>query len=768
MPYSDVSLGHEDSFFKSCDGAGVGKGRQIAGTIIDSYARGRRRALWISISSDLHIDAQRDFRDLGCHLNIINNVQTLDKETRTLGMSKDFQEGVLFMTYSTLTSSAKGRSRMQQVINWLGGPDWDGVLVLDECHKAKNFAKEAGGTKMAAAVIELQRCLPKARVLYCSATGVSEVANMAYMARMGLWGPSTAFTDFDAFLDSMKKRGVSFMEMLAMEMKAEGKYLARGLSFKDAEFTEVEAALGPEQSAMYDEAVAFWSKLRRMLEAAEPLLQFTKAAPGGDDAGDAGGFDDGGGGDGAGGSGGGGGKGRSSGDVWRMFWSSQQRFFKLLCVSMKVAKVVEEAKSALEAGACVVIGLQSTGEAASDALLLKPGDSLPGFVSPTKEMLHRFVDNYFPSVPLDALGPAPQAGPDGMVPEDPDPDVQASRELLKELGPMREELSASIEALSLPPNFLDQLIDELGGPSKVAEMTGRKGRVVRNPNTGKLSYELRARPETSDMDSLNVRERDGFQAGRKLVAIISDAASTGISLHASMGAKNRRRRHHLTIELPWSADKAIQQLGRTHRSNQVTGPVYKLITTVVGGEKRFVAAVARRLQSLGALTRGDRRAASGVDLSASNVDTPLGRKSLRRMYDAIILESPTLPSGVRLEDLYRDHPNAKLYEFDDETLRSAHITRMHASLREHCEVMGVGLGDKKKDTAVEEKATSSKESGKEGGDVRRFLNRILGLPLLDQNLLFAYFSTVLIAEIKLARAEGKYSEVGQLWITAVG
>lgn len=35
------------------------------------------------------------------------------------------------------------------------------------------------------------------------------------------------------------RRGVTFMEMLAMEMKAEGKYVARGLSFRDAEFCEV-------------------------------------------------------------------------------------------------------------------------------------------------------------------------------------------------------------------------------------------------------------------------------------------------------------------------------------------------------------------------------------------------------------------------------------------------------------------------------------------------------------------------------------------------
>ena len=93
---------------------------------------------------------------------------------------------------------ARGSSRLSQLVAWCGGPAFDGCLLFDECHKAKNWTgKEETSSKVAAAVRELQRAratafrwliarflvsqvrelqraLPLARVVYCSATGASD------------------------------------------------------------------------------------------------------------------------------------------------------------------------------------------------------------------------------------------------------------------------------------------------------------------------------------------------------------------------------------------------------------------------------------------------------------------------------------------------------------------------------------------------------------------------------------------------------------------
>lgn len=119
------------------------------------------------------------------------------------------------------------------------------------------------------------------------------------------------------------------------------------------------------------------------------------------------------------------------------------------------------------------------------------------------------------------------------------------------------------------------------------------------------------------------------------MAIISEAASTGISLHADRKMPSRgKRRLHFCLELAWGADRVMQQLGRTHRSNQETGPVYKLMTSDrLGGDTRFVATVARRLQVQGAITQGHEGAANkSLDLRPFNV-----RASCMMMHQASVV-----------------------------------------------------------------------------------------------------------------------------------
>ncbi len=66
--------------------------------------------------------------------------------------------------------------------------------------------------------------------------------------------------------------------------------------------------------------------------------------------------------------------------------------------------------------------------------------------------------------------------------------------------------------------------------------------------------------------------------------------------------------------------KQVQQLGRTHRSNQKQPPRYVILFTDLAGEHRFAGAVAKRLEQLGALTHGDRHAACQDALASFNVD----------------------------------------------------------------------------------------------------------------------------------------------------
>lgn len=132
------------------DGAGVGKGRTLAGVIFENFLRGRKRALWFSVSADLKYDSERDLADIGATKIKVHALNKLPYGRISAKDSGGIKKGVIFGTYSSLigesTSSnkkSKYRSRLKQLLHWCG-KDFDGVIVFDECHRAKNLMPIAG------------------------------------------------------------------------------------------------------------------------------------------------------------------------------------------------------------------------------------------------------------------------------------------------------------------------------------------------------------------------------------------------------------------------------------------------------------------------------------------------------------------------------------------------------------------------------------------------------------------------------------------------
>uniref|UniRef100_A0A8C6TD03 Protein strawberry notch homolog 2 n=1 Tax=Neogobius melanostomus TaxID=47308 RepID=A0A8C6TD03_9GOBI len=657
------------------DGAGVGKGRTVAGIILENYLKGRKKSLWFSISNDLKFDAERDLKDINAPyipVHALNKIKYGDTAT---------SEGVLFATYSALIGESQAggqhRTRIKQILDWCK-PDFDGVIIFDECHKAKN----ATSTKMGKAVLDLQNKLPRARVVYASATGASEPKNMIYMSRLGIWGEGTPFRTFEDFLHAIEKRGVGAMEIVAMDMKVSGMYIARQLSFAGVSFRIEEIALDDDFKVVYNKAAKLW---------AEALQVFMRAA---DELGLV-----------------------SRKSLWGQFWSSHQRFFKYLCIAAKVRCLVELAQKELQAGKSLVIGLQSTGESRTREVLDENDGHLDRFVSAAEGVFQSLVTKHFPSEKQRREKPPGNKRKQFTVviilwSNGTCCFVLVSTARIEE---MKQSLLTKIAELGkeLPLNTLDELIDKFGGPEKVSEMTGRKGRVVRRAD-GTVCYESRAEQGLT-IDHINIKEKDRFMGGEKLVAIISEAASSGISLQADKRVKNQRRRVHMTLELPWSADRAIQQFGRTHRSNQVTAPEYIFLISELAGERRFASIVAKRLESLGALTHGDRRATESRDLSKYNFENKT-TPGVTLCSSEVRFKSPLLLSDSFIVDMKLGLMDVGIF----------------------CREPRFGINTEKDCT------------------ITKFLNRILGLEVHKQNYLFQYFTDNFDYLIEKDKKEGKY------------
>ena len=570
---------------------------EIAGIILDNWNKGRQKAIWVSTGTNLFDAAKRDWGAEG-----VKQDEKLLFQLKT-GMELKVNKGILYTTYDTLKGgpqNAKRDRNVDSIVKWLG-KDFDGVIAFDESHKmgkAMTTQGARGKTKpsqRALAGLDLQKKLPNARVLYVSATGATEVSNFAYAPRLGLWGPETPFVNKEAFISEMADGGIANMELIARDMKALGLYTARSISFNDGTekgtvtFDRLVHKLSKEQKQVYDKMSEAWQVVLQNFDAA---LIATGAAD----------------------------NPRSKAQATGQFWGANQRFFNQVLTAMQTPSVITKIEDDLENNNSVVIQLTNTMEAAQERALAKLDLSdLADYDITPREVLMQLVEHSFPvnqyETYIDENG-----NQKSRLVEDSKGNPIQNREAVQK----REALLDQLGSLKVPESPLDMIINHFG-TDKVSEVTGRSRRVIlkeQDDGTKKKIIETRShKHNTADIAS--------FMSGKKRILIFSQAGGTGVSYHASNKVKNKQKRIHYVLQPGWRADNALQNMGRTHRSDQAWAPTFILVTTDLKGQMRFISSLARLLDQVGALTRGERKAGSaGLFTAADNLESQESKDAL--------------------------------------------------------------------------------------------------------------------------------------------
>jgi predicted RNA methylase len=669
------------------DGTGAGKGRQAAGILLDNWLKGRRKAVWISKSDKLIEDAQRDWSALGQERLPVTPLSRFRQGTPIL-----LEQGILFTTYATLRSDARDEkvSRVKQIVDWLGA-DFDGVIIFDESHAMQNAAggKDERGDQAASqqgrAGLRLQHALPNARIVYVSATGATTVHNLAYAQRLGLWGgDQLPFATRAEFVEAIEAGGVAAMEVLARDLKALGLYAARSLSYDGVEYELVEHRLTDEQIRIYDAYAGAFCIIHHNLDAAMRAANIT-GATGALNA-------------------------QAKSAARSAFESAKQRFFNHLITAMKTPSLIAFVERDLNDGHVAVIQIVSTGEALMErrlaAIPTEEWGDIQIDITPREYVLD-YLAHSFPTQLYE-----PFTSSEGDLSSRPvfrDGQPVQCRDAVARRGRLIEKL-ASLPAVH---GALDQIVQRFGTDT-VAEVTGRSRRVIRKTGSDgvdRLVVENRS-------GSANIGETQAFMNDVKRILVFSDAGGTGRSYHAELSAKNRRLRTHYLLEAGWKADATIQGLGRTNRTNQAQPPLFRPIATNVKAEKRFLSIIARRLDTLGAITKGQRQTGGqGLFRPEDNLESHYARDALRQLYTLLV-------SGKVVD--------CSLQAFEDATgLKLMDLN---------------GIRD-------------------ELPPITTFLNRLLALTIDLQNILFAAFEQLLAARIEGAIAIGTY-DVGLETLTA--
>jgi hypothetical protein len=642
------------------DQTGLGKGRSCGGIIRWAEAQGLI-PVFISEDSTLH-DAMftRDLPGVGAgniRPAILDTKMQFDSgKEANLDFGEQYFKNVaatgklhngsnaIFCTYSQLRSdnakgSTKGIRNSAKASKKAPPGGWrtdalmkiapNAVFILDESHNA------AGQSTTGFRTVEL---LQRAKhVVYSSATAIKTPENMPLYFRTNLG--KIADGDHEKLLNLFKEGGVPAMQISCNMLAEDGQYLRREMSFEGVNYSTVvsndtkerDIHLSDELTGSLRHILDFQVKSEKIADAVNDILasvaKQAKAAVGNP---------------------------MGSGSD---FASKLHNIVSQYLLAMKAESGARQAIKHIQEGKKVFLTVHNTME----SVMNKVGAG--GFEMSYKGLLQHYLDGMrqFDTFTLTGnpnpdyahlsdrqlqeamvqivhgfdIGTQKPTKTAQIVPE------AASEFMRRHMWKAYEEAEENVKNADLgdlpisPIDHIRNVIEKAGHNTE--EITGRTTRLDSDGSTYQRPASERRKQahKVKAIDNFNNSTEHNFLLGNQ-------SASTGISLHSDVTAKDQRQRVHIVLQASPDINKFMQTLGRTNRKGQVNKPDLIMMTTALPAEFRPAAINAQKLKKLNANTTSN--ADSDVTQGIQTVDL-FNKYGDKIVYDELA-KDPSLQSQI--------------------------------------------------------------------------------------------------------------------------
>lgn len=585
------------------DGTGVGKTNEFCAVIMDQYLRGKKRHIVV-------VERSKHVKHVGEGWQMIggNPKNVMFQGERHATEELPSRNGIMVTTYALL----RDERRYRALLEWANEDEsMEGVLVFDEAHNMRNAVEdehdEGSGkrnqSQQGMAGVNLQADLPRAGVIYTSATMATDVYNLGYAVRLGLWGEDAPFSSSSHFINEMHNLDEAALEQICIDLKSAGRYCSRNLSFDGVEYEELEHRLTPRQRERFDQTVRAYRTYANMAAAAMKICTDGKY---------------------------------KHNTQFNDFVRAQRNTVETLLTNFNVESLIADIHEELAKGNAPVVQISMTGEARMMRII---GDKRELTIEEYRDdALRSYIENQFP------IHRRVKHGKDWVIVEDKNGNPIEVPEAIK----LREEAFEMAKNVALSMNAIDRLYLEFGADA-IAEMTGRSARILPKMDCGKhVGWYVEERSGKAASEDVAA-----FQDGRKSILLFSlGAGGTGLSYHASPEVRNKARRVHYILELGRRAESAVQGIGRTHRAGQIQPPFVKMLVSDIPAHEIYASKTLAKIQKMGALSRGHQHATSNAifeqRIPLHTIYAERGWKSLLAAVQRDEIE------GIKEEDLRND------------------------------------------------------------------------------------------------------------------